>query len=82
MTGPDSGEGELKLHGSAVEAGEDLRRAAADAWWSARAPDKAIVFSLHIEQAAFIEWDIEHGLMTVHRWSPEGGYSLASRAYP
>ena len=82
VTGPDSGEGELKLHGSAVEASEDLRRATVDAWWSAWAPDKAIVFSLHIEQAAFIEWDIEHGLMIVHRWSPEGGYSQASRAYP
>src|SRR5205807_4746367 len=62
VTGPDSGEGELKLHGSAVEASEDLRRAPADAWWSAQTPDKAIVFSLRIEQAAFIEWDIEHGL--------------------
>jgi hypothetical protein len=82
VTGPDSGEGELKLHGSAVEASGDVRGATADAWWSARAPDKAIVFSLHIEQAAFIEWDIEHGLMIVHRWSPEGGYSQASRSYP
>jgi Pyridoxamine 5'-phosphate oxidase len=82
VTGPDSGEGELKLHGSAVEASDDLRRASAEAWWSAWAPDKAIVFSLLIEQAAFIEWDIEHGLMTVHRWSPQGGYSQASRAYP
>jgi len=82
VTGPDSGEGELKLHGSAATASEDLRCATADAWWSAQTPDKAIVFSLHIEHAAFIEWDIEHGLMTIHRWSPEGGYSQASRAYP
>jgi hypothetical protein len=82
VTGPDSGEGELKLRGSAVAAGDDLRRATAEAWWSAWAPDKAIVFLLHIDQAAFIEWDIEQGLMTVHRWSPEGGYSHASRAYP
>jgi hypothetical protein len=82
VTGPDSGEGELKLHGSAVEASEDLRRATGDAWWSAQTPDKAIVFSLHLEQAAFLEWDIEHGLMTVHRWSPKGGYRQTSRAYP
>jgi hypothetical protein len=82
VTGPDSGEGELKLHGTAIEASPDLRRATATAWWSAWAPDKAIVFSLCIWQAVFIEWDIEHGLMTVHRWSPEGGYSQTSRAYP
>jgi Pyridoxamine 5'-phosphate oxidase len=82
VTGSDSGEGELKLHGSAVEAGEDLRRATTHAWWSARSSDKVIVFSLHIEQAAFIEWHIEHGLMTVHRWSPVGGYSQTSRSYP
>jgi hypothetical protein len=37
-------------------------------------PDKAIVFSLRIEQAVFIEWDIGHGLMTVHRWSPGSEY--------
>jgi len=40
------------------------------------------VFSLRIGQAAFIEWDIEHGLMTVHRWSPASRYSQASRTYP
>jgi hypothetical protein len=82
VTGPDTGEGELKLRGSAVEAGDDLRRATAEAWWSAWPPDKTIVFSLLIKQAAFVEWDIEHGLMTVHQWSPHAGYSHASRAYP
>jgi hypothetical protein len=30
----------------------------------------------HIGQAAFISWDIERGLMTVHRWSPN--YILAA----
>lgn len=82
MTGPDLGEGELKLYGWAMEAGPDLRCAAADAWWLAWPPDKAIVFALRIEQAAFIEWDIGHGLMTAHRWSPEDGCSQTRRAYP
>ena len=35
VTGPDSGEGELKLYGPAVQAGQDLRAMAADAWWLA-----------------------------------------------
>ncbi|MGE5289772.1 MAG: hypothetical protein ACM3ML_21810 [Micromonosporaceae bacterium] len=75
VTGPDSGEGELKLHGFAVEADPALRGEAADAWWSAQPPDKAIVFVLCIGRALFVAWDIERGVMTVHRWSPRVGYS-------
>jgi hypothetical protein len=82
VTGPDSGEGELKLYGTAAETGQDLRTAAAGAWWLAWAPDKAAVFTLHIRQAVFVSWDIERGLMTVHRWSPASGYAVASRPYP
>ena len=82
VTSPDSGEGELKLYGSAVEAGQDLRDAAADAWWRAWAPEKAVVFILYIGHAAFVDWEIERGVMTVHRWSQGNGYALASRPYP
>jgi hypothetical protein len=45
-------------------------------------PDKAAVFTLHIRQAVFVDWDINHGLMTIHRWSPASGYAVASRPYP
>jgi hypothetical protein len=82
VTGPDSGEGELKLHGIAVEAGPELRSTAVGAWWSASPPDKAIVFWLRIGQALFVAWDIEDSVMTVHRWSPRGGYSHTARPYP
>ena len=82
VTSPDSGEGELKLNGPAAEAGPALRAAAADAWWLAAAPDKAVIFALHISQAVFVDWDINHGQMTVHRWSPANGYAVASRPYP
>ena len=82
VTGPDSGEGELKLYGTAAEAGQDLRAAAAGAWWLAWAPEKAAVFTLHIGQAVFVSWDTERGLMRVHRWSPASGYAVASRPYP
>ena len=30
----------------------------------------------------FINWDIKHGQMTVHRWSPANGHAVASRPYP
>lgn len=82
VTGADTGEGELKLYGSAAQASPDLRGAAADAWWLAWTPDKAVVFTLRIAHAAFVGWDIDRGLMTVHRWSQRTGYSVATRRYP
>jgi Pyridoxamine 5'-phosphate oxidase len=82
VTGPDSGEGELKLHGSAIQASPGLRAAATHAWWSRQPHEQAAVFSLRIATALFIEWDIERALMTVHRWSPRDGYRRATRGYP
>jgi hypothetical protein len=80
VTGPDSGEGELKLYGSAAEA-EQEQSIAADAWWSS-SPDRAVVFALHIDQAVYVSWDTGYGVMTVDRWSPQGGYRQNSRSYP
>jgi Pyridoxamine 5'-phosphate oxidase len=82
VTGPDSGEGELKLSGLAGEAGPGLRAQAAGAWWSVRPPDTAIVFVLRISQALFVAWDLARGEMTVHRWSPPAGYRQTRRPYP
>jgi hypothetical protein len=82
VTDPDSGEGELKVYGSAVEVGQEIRGAVAGGWWLGCPPDRAIVFVLHVSQADFIEWDTGNGLMTVHRWSPRNGYSHSSRTYP
>ncbi len=82
VTGPDSGEGELKLHGCAVEADTGIRAEVADAWWSAQPPGKAIVFVLRIGLALFVAWDMQRGVMTVRRWSPLGGYSHAVRTFP
>jgi len=82
VAGPDSGEGELKLDGCAAPAGPDLRGAAADAWWSSHPPEQAIVFALRIGAAVFVAWDTDAGVMTVHRWSPRGGYSRTARTYP
>lgn len=82
VTGPDTGEGELKLYGPAAETGQDLRAAAAGAWWQSSPPEQAAVFTLRITQAVFIDWDIKHGRMTVHRWSRGNGYTVASHPYP
>jgi hypothetical protein len=82
VTGPDTGEPELKLYGVAVEAAADLRGAAAEAWWASRPADKAVVFCLRIDRAVVIEWAVDAGLMTVHQWSDERGYTVSRRAYP
>ena len=81
VTGPDNGEGELKLYGRAVQADEDVRDRC-QGWWTERPRNAATVFALNIEQAAFISWDTEHGEMTVRRWSPQHGYREARRDYP
>jgi hypothetical protein len=82
VTGPDSGDGELKLHGCAVTADPAVCGEAAGAWWSNQPAGTAIVLGLRIGQALFVEWDLAHGVMTVHRWSPRDGYSQTPRAYP
>lgn len=82
ITGPDNGEGELKLSGTAIEVSQDHHGGVADAWWSAWPPDKAVVFCLGVEQAVFVEWDTGNGLMTIHRWSPQDSYTQSRRHYP
>jgi hypothetical protein len=63
VPGPDAGEGELRLHGSAAPPGPELRATATCAWWSGH-PEQAAVFLLGLATALFIEWDLEHGVMT------------------
>jgi hypothetical protein len=81
ITGPDNGEGELKLYGRAIEADEQVRDSC-QGWWSERPSSAAIVFALEVEQAAFISWNTERGQMIVRRWSPQRGYSKRTREYP
>jgi hypothetical protein len=82
VTGPDSGEGELKLYGRAVEADAEVRDACSEGWWRERPAGAAVVFSLLVERAVFISWDLGHGQMTVRRWSADRGASETTRAYP
>ncbi len=83
VTGPDNAEGEFKLYGRANEVrDQELREGNPETWWMGRSTGDARVCSLDIEQAAFISWDIEHGEMTVRRWSPRLGLREVTRAYP
>ena len=82
VSSPDSGEGELKLYGRAMETDNSVRDGCPDAWWTTAPRDAARVFSLDIEQATFVSWDLEHGEMTIRRWSPQHGFTRTARSYP
>lgn len=82
VTGPNEGEPELKLYGPAIEADDDLRAACPSGWWTDQPHEAARVFSLSIEEAAFVTWDYEGGEMTVRRWSRETGLKTSRRSYP
>jgi hypothetical protein len=78
----DAGESEFKLYGRALDVEDDVRDARADAWWVSRPRGDARVFSLAVEQAALVEWDLHRGEMTLTRWAPEVGTSRVMRGYP
>jgi hypothetical protein len=79
---PDSGEGELKLSGRAIQASDQIRQACRQGWWTGRSLKIAAVFSLDIAAATFISWDIEHGEMIVRRWRPRSGVTVDRHSYP
>jgi Pyridoxamine 5'-phosphate oxidase len=81
ISGPDAGEGELKLYGRAAEADERLRDAC-EGWWIGGPRESAVVFSLSIEEAAFVNWDYQQGEMIARRWSRELGFRRTKRSYP
>lgn len=82
ITGSDQGEGELKLYGRASVAGDQIRAGSSEGWWHTRPREAAVVFVLDIEEAVFISWDVEHGEMTVRRWSSRRGYITSQHSYP
>lgn len=82
VSGPDRGEGELRLYGRALEADPQLRDSCRNGWWIDRPRESAWVFSLSIEEATFIEWDFGREEMVVRRWSPKRGVSQSRRPYP
>lgn len=88
ISDPGGSEGEFKLRGRAVDvrdAGlwEGYRQAYAERW-KGPPPDgfPFRVFSLDIESAALIRWDIENGVMIMGQWSPDRGVTETRRKYP
>ena len=83
VTAPNQGEGELKLFGRVDRIHDpELRNVSDEPWWVQHGDDRALVFSLDIDRAVFVSWDLEGGLMTVRRWSPERGSAVSTSPYP
>lgn len=78
VTDPHAGEPELKLYGRVAETGGEPD----GAWWSGRPAGDVRVYSLELDQAALVEWNVERGEMTVRSWSRGSGLSTATRPYP
>jgi hypothetical protein len=79
---PDSGEGELKLYGRAVEADAEVQAGVEGGWWVGRPADAATVFELGIERAIFVSWELERGRMTLRQWSQRRGATETTRSSP
>jgi hypothetical protein len=75
VSGPDTGEPDIKLSGRAVPA--DARAG----WWAER-PDDAEVYALVLDEAVAIEWDLAASRMRVSRWRRGRGVGVDERSYP
>jgi hypothetical protein len=82
VTGPDTGEAEFKLSGSAVQSDHASHRSVADAWWSGYPASAAVIFELRLDAAVYVTWDTSAQLMTVEQWSIRHGYTQHQRNYP
>ena len=86
ITNLDGSDGEIKLYGQAIERQDSdeggWRHQVFRERWGASAPEAFHVFSVEIESAAYIAFDIAKGQMTVTQWDTRRGVRKMSRAYP
>ena len=76
-------EGEFQLLGRAVEVTDaELRAADPEAWWLAHPSDASFVYSLDIESASLVTWNLESSELEITRWSVRHGVSVSRRTYP
>jgi hypothetical protein len=80
VTEPDAGATEFKLYGRAAPSA--AAHVPPTAWWLSHPGGSAYVFTLDVESAASISWQLERGEMTVMRWSPRQGLEETTRSYP
>jgi hypothetical protein len=82
----DGSDGEAKLYGRALERQDSSnggwRHQVFRERWGASAPEAFHVFTVEIESAAYIAYDIGKSQMTVTQWDARRGGQEMSRAYP
>lgn len=82
LTGPDTGDPEVKVYGTAVEADPTIRTACHDGWWTAFAAAPVRVFTVQVAEATMIEWNLADGELVVTSWATPTGMRVQHRAYP
>ena len=86
ITNLEGSDGEVKLYGRAIERQESddggWRHQVFRERWGAGAPEAFHVFTVEIESAAYIAYDIGASQMTVTQWDARRGVREMSRAYP
>jgi hypothetical protein len=81
VSDPNGADGEFKLYGRALLVeDEPIVNEPSDAWWHGRPPGTYRVFSMDIQSAAFIGWNIEFDQMRLIRWSPADGLTDVTQA--
>ncbi len=75
-------EGEFKIHGRAILAGDEIRDAEYEAWWKSFPRESAAVFDVDIRSAVFVGWDTSNSELRVMRWTPQDGVTEHRRPYP
>jgi pyridoxamine 5'-phosphate oxidase-like protein len=83
---PSGSDGEVKLYGQAIERQDSdeggWRHQLFRERWGASAPEAFHAFTVEIESAAYIAYDIAASQMTVTQWDTQRGVREMSRAYP
>jgi hypothetical protein len=86
ITNLDGSDGEAKLYARAVERQESdagaRRHRVFRERWGASAPEAFHVFTVEIESAAYIAFDLGKSEMIVTQWDARRGVRETSRAYP
>ncbi len=81
VSDPDGPDGEFKLYGRALLVEDEaIVNEPSDAWWHGRRPGTYRVFSMDLQSAAFIGWNIEFDQMRLIRWSPADGLTDVTQA--
>jgi Pyridoxamine 5'-phosphate oxidase len=76
-------EGEFQLHGEAILVENDeIRLGDHAAWWQSLPREACHLFSVYIDTATFVDWDIEKSEMRVMRWSAKSGPIEVRHPYP